>query len=210
MGLEFAVPLGLLYGALGNLLADLSLCGPRPGGSAAWLGLRSARGLGVGLLGLAFTLAAWYRSGGEVGPLGRQLLLGLPLLAITATDLEARLIPNRLVLGGAAVGLAVAAAEARLLAAGVGAAVGLGLFGIVYLVGNRLYPGGFGAGDVKLAGLVGLELGFPAGVSALFLGVLIGGLGALVLLGLRARHLKDPIPYGPFLCAGAAVTLVTA
>lgn len=206
MGLGFAILLGLLYGALANLLADLSLHGPRP--EHLRRGLGSARGLGVGLLGLAFLLAAWHRTGGEAALMGRQLLLGLPLLAITATDLEARLIPNRLILGGAALGLAVATAEARLLSAGLGAAVGLGLFWVVYLVGNRLYPGGFGAGDVKLAGLVGLELGFPDGVSALLLGVLIGGLGALVLLGLRARRLKDPIPYGPFLCAGAAVTLL--
>ncbi len=207
MGLGLAVLAGILYGVLGNILACLSLYGPQIGRLRA--GLLSGRGLVLGLVGLAFTLAAWYRTAGDVSMLGRQLLLGLPLLAITGTDLEARLIPNRLTLGGAVLGVAVAAAEARLIAACVGAAVALGLFGAVYLVGNRLYPGGFGAGDVKLAGLIGLELGFPAGLSALLLGVLIGGGGALALLILRARRLKDPIPYGPFLCAGAAVTLLT-
>jgi leader peptidase (prepilin peptidase)/N-methyltransferase len=206
MGAGLAVLVGLLYGALGSVVAGLSLHGLRADRLRS--GLVSPRGILLGLAGLAFTLAAWYRAAGDLSQLARALLLGLPLLAITGTDLEARLIPNRLTLSGVALGAAVAAAEARLPGACLGAALALGLFGAVYIIGNRLYPGGFGAGDVKLAGLIGLELGFPAGLSALLLGVLIGGAGALVLLGLRARRLKDPIPYGPFLCAGAAVTLL--
>ncbi|MER3398675.1 MAG: hypothetical protein C4315_03135 [Chloroflexota bacterium] len=197
---------GIFYGVIANLLADLSLYGLNFGPLRQ--GLISRRGLAVTFLGLVFVLAAWHRAAGDPASLARDLTLGLPLLAITGTDLEARLIPNRLVLGGAVVGLGLATAEGRLPAAAAGAAAGLGLFGAVYLVGNRLYPGGFGAGDVKLAGLIGLELGLPAALSGLFLGVLLGGLGALLLLALRARRLKDPIPYGPFLCAGAAVGLL--
>ncbi len=205
MALAFA--LAVLYGVLGNLLADLSLHGFNF--DRLRRGLICRRGLAVTFLGLVFVLAAWHRPDGSATFVARNLTLGLPLLAITGTDLEARLIPNRLLLGGAVVGLGLAAAEGRLPAAAAGAAAGLGLFGLIYLVGNRLYPGGFGAGDVKLAGLIGLELGFPMALSGLFLGVLLGGLGALALLALRARRLKDPIPYGPFLCAGAAVTLLT-
>jgi prepilin signal peptidase PulO-like enzyme (type II secretory pathway) len=37
--------------------------------------------------------------------------------------------------------------------------------------------------------------------------VLIGGVAAAVLLVTRIRGLKDPIPYGPFLCAGAALIM---
>ncbi len=202
-----AVPVGLLYGGLGNMLADLSLYGFDLGRLRR--GLFSARGLAVTFLGLGFVMAAWYRTDGDLASLARHLALGLPLLAVTGTDLEARLIPNRLVLGGAAVGLGLGAAEGRLIGAAAGALAGLGLFGLAYLVGNRLCPGGLGAGDVKLAGVIGLGLGFPAGLSALFLGVLLGGVGALVLLAAGVRRLKDPIPYGPFLCAGAAVTLLT-
>ncbi len=202
-----AVLMGLLYGGLGNLLADLSLYGFDIGRLRG--GLLSARGLAVTFWGLAFVVVAWHRAEGELASLVRHLALGLPLLGITAADLEARLIPNRLVLGGVAVGLGFGAAEGRLIGTAAGALAGLGLFGLAYLVGNRLYPGGLGAGDVKLAGLIGLELGFPAGLSALFLGVVLGGVGALVLLAAGVRRLKDPIPYGPFLCAGAAVTLLT-
>ena len=44
-------------------------------------------------------------------------------------------------------------------------------------------------------------------VYAVIYAILLGGATALVLLVLRVRRLKDPIPYGPFLCAGAAIIL---
>jgi len=185
MGLGLAVLVGRLCGALGSVLARLGLHGLRADRLRS--GLVSPRGILLGLAGLAFTLAAWYRAAGDLSQLARELLLGLPLLAITGTDLEARLIPNRLTLGGAVLGAAVAAAEARLPSACLGAALALGLFGVVYIIGNPLYPVGVGAGDVKLAGLLGLGPRFSAGLPARLLALLIGGARAPVFLGLARR-----------------------
>jgi len=65
-----------------------------------------------------------------------------------------------------------------------------------------------GGGDVKLAAFIGLITGFPLVIEALVLGTLIGGVVSLVLLITRVRGRRDAIPYGPFLIAGAVITLL--
>jgi prepilin signal peptidase PulO-like enzyme (type II secretory pathway) len=89
-------------------------------------------------------------------------------------------------------------------------AVGVAAF---FFVQNLVSRGSIGLGDAKLGALVGAVTGAgPPGehlgaVYAVIAGVFIGGATALVLLVTRVRKLKDPIPYGPFLCAGAALIL---
>ncbi len=67
-----------------------------------------------------------------------------------------------------------------------------------------------GMGDVKLEAALGALLGFPAIVSAMFLGVIAGGLAAIVLLLMKRVGRKDPIAYGPWLALGAWIVLVQA
>ncbi|HMA46261.1 MAG TPA: prepilin peptidase, partial [Frankiaceae bacterium] len=65
---------------------------------------------------------------------------------------------------------------------------------------------GMGYGDVKLAGLLGLTLGWlgwGAVLLGLVAGVGCGGLAALGVLALRRAQRRTRIPYGPFLLAGA-------
>jgi Flp pilus assembly protein protease CpaA len=89
-------------------------------------------------------------------------------------------------------------------------AVGVAAF---FFVQNLVSRGSIGLGDAKLGALVGAVTGAgPTGahlgaVYAVVAGVFIGGAVAIVLLVTRVRGLKDPIPYGPFLCAGAALIL---
>jgi leader peptidase (prepilin peptidase) / N-methyltransferase len=89
-------------------------------------------------------------------------------------------------------------------------AVGVAAF---FFVQNIVSRGSIGLGDAKLGALVGAVTGAgPTGahlgaIYAVVAGVFIGGATAIVLLVTRIRRLKDPIPYGPFLCAGAALIL---
>jgi Flp pilus assembly protein protease CpaA len=89
-------------------------------------------------------------------------------------------------------------------------AVGVAAF---FFIQNLVSRGSIGLGDAKLGGLVGAVTGAGptaahlGAVYAVVAGVFIGGAAALVLLITRVRKLKDPIPYGPFLCAGAALIL---
>jgi prepilin signal peptidase PulO-like enzyme (type II secretory pathway) len=65
-----------------------------------------------------------------------------------------------------------------------------------------------GFGDVKLAILMGLLLGFPNIVTALFLAFLFGAIIGLILMGLQKKKLKSEIPFGPFLITGTFIALL--
>jgi leader peptidase (prepilin peptidase)/N-methyltransferase len=128
-------------------------------------------------------------------------------------DLQHRLLPNRIVvpsIGIGAVLLLVAAVPGQdwstLLRAGLGAVV---LFA-VFLVLALISPSGLGMGDVKLAGLLGLYLGWM-GWGALVVGAAAGfvvqALLALVLLAGRRIGLRGELPFGPAMLAGAALAI---
>jgi prepilin signal peptidase PulO-like enzyme (type II secretory pathway) len=125
------------------------------------------------------------------------------LVIITRTDLEHRLIPDRIVLPGALlvlVGRTVDEPSVAWILAGLGA--GLGLFLLVLA-----YPRGMGMGDVKLALFLGCGLGLVV-VVGLFAGFLAAAVPAVVLLvrhGRAAR--KQAIPLGPFLALGGVLAL---
>lgn len=129
--------------------------------------------------------------------------------ALTVIDLRTHRLPNRLVLPSYAVALALftsaSAVDAEwrpLLRAGLGMALAFGF----YLVLRLMSLGGMGGGDVKLAGLIGLHLGW-VGATPLVLGVLagfvLGGLFGVVLLIARLAHRRTAIAFGPWMIAGA-------
>ncbi len=85
-----------------------------------------------------------------------------------------------------------------------GGGVGFGAMLLVYGVAR----GRLGAGDVKLAALLGVALGFPHVISGLLLGFVLGGLAAVTLLALRVKGRGDTMPYGPALIVGATAILL--
>ena len=143
------------------------------------------------------------------GPSWRLLVLAFYcslLVLIALIDLRYRLVLNVLIYPAAVVALLlrfVPPGEDALTTL-LGGAVGLTFFSLVAL----LRRGGMGAGDVKLAALIGLMVGFPQVVWALTLGILAGGAVALFLFLTHLKDLKSYMPYAPFLCLGAAITLV--
>ena len=139
-----------------------------------------------------------------------EVVLGLvfvfTLLAVTLTDLERRVIPNKILLAAAIAGVAIAAVgDPSSLPERVLAAVAAG--GVLFLV-VLAYPRGMGLGDVKLTALMGFYLGrnvAPAVLVALLLGSLVG-LAMIARHGAAAR--KQAIPFGPFLAVGGVVGLL--
>ncbi len=125
------------------------------------------------------------------------------LVILTVTDLERRVIPNRIVLPAAVLVLGARTAVDHSPAWAIAAAGG----SLFMLLAALAYPGGLGMGDVKLALLLGAALG-----STLPVGLMIGTASALVpAVILVARHgsaaRKMAIPLAPFLSLGALVAL---
>lgn len=167
-------------------------------------------------------------------PLGMIVLIYFGI--ITVIDLEHRLILHPTSLVGAVLGLIVGTyIHSRIdqngLLIGMGKSVLGGLFGftimfVLYQLGalvaryraRRMQAAGqaddeeeaLGGGDVYLAGVLGLMLGWPFIWDALVLGILLGGLiSVLLIVGLLARRrysseaLMTFIPYGPYFIASA-------
>ena len=65
-----------------------------------------------------------------------------------------------------------------------------------------------GFGDVKLAFLLGLVLGFPKIIISLYLAFLTGAfIGLILILWRKKASIKDTIPFGPFLVTGSIISL---
>jgi leader peptidase (prepilin peptidase) / N-methyltransferase len=127
----------------------------------------------------------------------------LALVAVSATDIEHRIIPNRIVLPAAAI---VLAANTALHPSPVWAIAALGASGFLFAAALA-YPKGMGMGDVKLALLMGAALGKSVSVAMMIgmVAALIPGIYLLARHGSAARKIR--IPFGPFLALGSVVGL---
>jgi len=153
---------------------------------------------------------------GLVSALPAYLTFAAVGIALTAIDLDCRRLPNVLVLPSLPVLTALLAVSAAidgdwwsLGRAGLGAAALLAF----YLVLVLAYPAGMGAGDLKLAGVLGLVLGYLS-VAAVLVGAAAGFVfGAVVgvtLMATGAANRKTAVPFGPFMIAGAIFAIFTA
>jgi leader peptidase (prepilin peptidase) / N-methyltransferase len=125
------------------------------------------------------------------------------LVAVSATDLEHRIIPNRVVVPAAAV---VLVAQTFLHPSPEWTIAAFGACAFL-LAAAIAYPAGMGMGDVKLALLMGAMLGRTVPV-ALMAGMVLALVPSVVLLarhGAAAR--KMGIPFGPFLALGSVFAL---
>jgi len=158
--------------------------------------------LSLGILYAATVLVLWE----DPVEVALGLVFVTALVAITLTDLERRIIPNKILIVAAALGVAIAAVgdPGSLPERAIAAATAGGLLFLAALA----YPRGMGLGDVKLAAVMGLFLG--RNVAPAILVALLGG--SLVGLAMIARHgaaaRKRAIPFGPFLALGGVAGLL--
>lgn len=207
--------------ALASVLARGGRCehcsAPRP--------LRHAVVEVVAGLSLAY---AWNWAGGptrgvydSAGKFLAGAIILLVFILITVIDVEHRLILHVVVIPAAAmVGLIGFLTPGRGLVktllgglAGYGLVLGIFLLGQVFALGVAWLRGrpldevAFGEGDVNLAGLVGLTVGWPGVLVALFVAIFASGvfsIGYILVQSVRRRYaLFTPLPYGPFLALGA-------
>ena len=160
-----------------------------------------------GAMGVGWALALHFL--GWVGVLPAHLVWVTLTSALVMTDLEHKLIPNRMLYPGTAitaallgVGSLLDQTPGRLAGALSGAALCLVGMGLLAALGK----GALGMGDVKLSALLGLVCGYQGmwlALWAILSGFLIGGVAAalLVVTGAARRHTR--IPFAPALVAGS-------
>lgn len=125
------------------------------------------------------------------------------LVVVTRTDLEHRLIPDKIVLPGALAMVVLRTIDDPSVEWIVSAlAAGLVLFLLVLV-----YPSGMGMGDVKLTLFLGAGLGVTV-VVGMFVGFFLAFVPAALLIVRHGREAgKRAIPLGPFLALGGVVAL---
>ena len=158
----------------------------------------SAPGFRVDVLPFALALVAF-------------LYLASISVALTLIDLDTQRLPNVIVLPAYVVGVVLLGTSALLLGLLPNfliALVSAAAMFVFYLILALVKPGGMGFGDVKLAGVIGLFLGWigvGSVVVGLFSAFLLGGLFSISLLVLRKAGRKSGIPFGPWMLIGAWV-----
>lgn len=179
------------------------------------------------ITGVLFYLAALH-TGYSLVFISYAVLISL-MVVVVRTDTEQFIILDEVSIGGAVAGIALS-----LLPGGIGilnslmGAAGGFLFFLVIRTGASIYlkqqnirteapegfedeeeefQGGMGWGDVKLAGCMGAFLGPAQTVIAFFAAFIAGAVIGGVLMVFRKQKKSVPIPFGPFMAAGAVISL---
>lgn len=135
------------------------------------------------------------------------------LVVITFIDLDHQIIPDRISITWMPLGVLCAAtilpdpflrdSGLGLLPSLIGLATGFGLFFLILILSR----GGMGGGDVKMMGMVGAVLGWKGALLTTFTGSMLGSIIGIFLVIAKGKGRKSKVPFGPFLAAGALISL---
>lgn len=158
---------------------------------------------------LAFLLA--YLNYGLSGLFYLNAFFVFVLVIILVLDWRHHLIFSFVIYPAAAVTLILAAIMpgTSILSSLGGGLFGALLFLLIYWLASAIYGmKGLGFGDVLLAGLIGLMVGFPNVIAPLLVGSLLAGVASAVFLIARTKSPKEFIPFGAYLCFGTLLVLL--
>jgi leader peptidase (prepilin peptidase)/N-methyltransferase len=210
VGVLPAVLAGIIGLALGiplTLLSQRLLRGPHR------LGWRTSIAVGV-VTAILFSLVVLEFGLSAVIP--AFLVLAAASVVLSVVDLVEKRLPNAVIAPAivlVAVLLLVASAVTGNWRAALGGLLGAAALFAIYFVLALISPNGIGMGDVKLAAVIGLGLGYlgwNAWLIGLFAGVLVGAVVSLVALALRKTTMRGSIPFGPSMLLGSFIAVFVA
>jgi len=159
------------------------------------------------ILGLA---AGWFLYGWSLRALALAILV-VSALVISLTDFRYQVVPDRLTLPGIAIGLLIAAISAHITLANalIGGVTGFGIFyGLAWAGEKLLKKESMGGGDIKLAAMLGVFLGWQQLGLAVFLAAVSAVTYLLLIRLVTATPLRSRVPFGPFLAYSAVASFV--
>ncbi len=158
------------------------------------------------ITGLAFVLL-WYHARSNLSILLSYYLTFSSLLVIFVSDLKYQIIPDNMVIAGF-IGILL---QGQALMGPKGLALWLSGIGAAFfflLIFGITKGKSMGFGDVKLAFLLGLFLGYPKIIVAFYSAFLTGALTGVILILKGKKSFKSKIAFGPFLIAGTLVAVI--
>ena len=136
----------------------------------------------------------------------RDVIFVILLIIIFVYDAKYQMILSGVVWAGAAIGLAFNffVLQYSFFSLLIGVVVGGGFFLLQYLISKGRWVGG---GDVRLGTMMGLWLGWPNVLAALFVAYVVGAISAIPLLVFKKKEMRSEIPFGTFLAVGTVVAM---
>ncbi|MCF6092699.1 prepilin peptidase [Microaerobacter geothermalis] len=138
----------------------------------------------------------------------KELWIALPFLAIlsviTVSDLKYQIISNKVVYSGMILFLILRFFIRPL--PYIDYILGFFIAGGLLFLIAVITRGGMGGGDIKLMAMIGLVMGWKMALLSFFIASFIGGMIGVMLLLTGTVKRKEPIPFGPFIAIGTAVT----
>jgi len=158
------------------------------------------------LTAVGFAAITWHA--GNAWQAARDLVFFSLLVPIAFIDIDHRIIPDELSLGGLAAGILLSFLPGGNWKDGLlGGLLGGGiLYGTAFLYEKIRGVEGMGGGDIKLIAMIGACLGWAGALATIFLGSLIGAAGGLLAMRRGSQGLKTAIPFGPYLCVAAMIS----
>ena len=162
-----------------------------------------------GITGFLFFMSV-YTFGMSLETIQYIIIIGL-LIPIFLIDYEHYIIPDGLNLGIFIVAVIVVLIQIitgekqwnEFLYHIFGMLIGGGFFLFIAIVTN----GAMGGGDIKIMAALGFLFGVKNTLLLMFLSFILGGILSVILLLLKIKKRKDPIPFGPFICLAALITI---
>lgn len=159
------------------------------------------------IVGFLFAIFAWHHHFLWGGELFLDWFIVLFLMAIFLYDVRFGEIPDLFTIFPSILLLLwfLVSDRSLLLGAFIGALVGAGFFWFQYVVSRGRWIGG---GDIRLGGFMGIVLGWPLVLLALFFAYLLGAAISVILLAMKKKTWTDKTPFGTYLTAGTVIAML--
>ena len=138
--------------------------------------------------------------------LGIYMVLFSALLIGAVIDLKFQILPDEITLGGIGLGLLIALTTGFMTVSQALIGFAVGFIPLAILVMIR--PHAMGGGDVKLMGMFGMFLGWEAVLNVLIIGSITATIFNIALILIKGNDFKEPFPFGPYLIAGAYISIL--